>query len=160
MEDGIALIDKLINEYGNTQEALVEILRDMNEVKGYLNQEDLAIVAERLRLPQSKVFSVASFYSLISVKPLGKHVVRFCEDAPCHVVGGKEIWDTLEKELGIPFGATSFDGQWSLLTTSCIGTCSVGPVMTVDGEIYGHLTPDKVHDIITQYRKKDKGGTA
>jgi len=87
-------------------------------------------------------------------------VIRFCEDAPCHVVGGKEVWDALERELGIPFGETTPDGQWSLLTTSCIGACAVGPVMMVDTDIYGNLTPEKVHDIIERYREADRAETA
>ena len=105
-------------------------------------------------MPLSKVYSVASFYSLISLKPLGRHVIRFCEDAPCHVVGGREIWEALERELGIPFGETTLDGEWSLLTTSCIGACAVGPVMMVDEDIYGNLTPEKVTEIIARYRQE------
>ena len=106
---------------------------------------------------------MASFYSLISLKPLGKHVIRFCEDAPCHVAGGREIWETLEQEIGIPFGETTLDGQWSLLTTSCIGACAVGPVMMIDEDIYGNLTVGKVRDILARYREADAdiaGGAA
>jgi NADH:ubiquinone oxidoreductase subunit E len=65
------------------------------------------------------------------------------------------VWDALEQELGITFGATTLDGEWSLLTTSCIGACAVGPVMMVDDDIYGNLTPEKVHDIIARYRQAD-----
>jgi len=129
---------------------LVEILRDVSQAAGYVTPEAIATIAQRLGLPQSQVHSVASFYSLISLKPQGKHVIRFCQDAPCHVAGGREIWETLERELGIPFGTTTADGKWTLLTTSCIGACSVGPVMLVDDEIYGNLTPDRVREIITQ----------
>jgi NADH:ubiquinone oxidoreductase subunit E len=74
------------------------------------------------------------------------------------VAGGQEIWETLEHELGISFGETTLDGEWSLLTTSCIGACSVGPVMMVDEEIYGNLTPDKVREILAQYQKESIGG--
>ncbi len=143
-------VASVIEKYDANPEALVEILRDLNEDAGYLNRDQLTIIAETLGLPLSKVYSVASFYSMISLEPLGEHVIRLCEDAPCHVAGGQEIWDTLEQELGIPFGETSLDGKWSLLTTSCLGACSVGPVMMVDDEIYGNLTPDKVRAIINQ----------
>jgi NADH:ubiquinone oxidoreductase subunit E len=140
----------VVEQYDANPEALVEILRDLNEDAGYLNRDQLTAIAEALDLPLSKVYSVASFYSMISLEPLGEHVIRLCEDAPCHVAGGQEIWDTLEQELGIPFGKTTLDGKWSLLTTSCLGACSVGPVMMVDDEIYGNLTPDKVRAIIKQ----------
>jgi NADH-quinone oxidoreductase subunit E len=156
MEKGItAVVEELIERYGESQEALVEILRDMNQQKGYLNQESLDAIAQRLRLPLSTVYSVASFYSLISLKPLGKHVIRFCEDAPCHVAGGREIWETLEREIGVPFGETTLDGQWSLLPTSCIGACAVGPVMMIDDDIYGNLTVDRVREILARYREAD-----
>jgi NADH-quinone oxidoreductase subunit E len=164
MEKGVtAVVEELIERYGNSQEALVEILRDMNQQKGHLTREDLAGVAQRLRISSSTVYSVASFYSLISLKPLGKHVIRFCEDAPCHIAGGREIWETLEHEIGVPFGETTLDGQWSLLPTSCIGACAVGPVMMVDDDIYGNLTVDKVRAILARYRQADAayvGGAA
>ncbi|MBN1487070.1 MAG: NADH-quinone oxidoreductase subunit NuoE [Anaerolineae bacterium] len=150
--------DEVIKHYGTDAEALVEILRDLNQIAGHLSPEHLLLIAQRLNLPSSKVYSVASFYSLINIKPLGRHVIRFCEDAPCHVAGGREVWEALEQELGIPFGETTPDRQWSLLTTSCIGACAVGPVMMIDDEIYGNLTPEKVHEILTQYREADKGG--
>ena len=149
----IALADKVVDAHHANPEALVEILREVNDQSGYLSREQLGRIADRLSLPLSKVFSVASFYSMISLKALGQHVIRFCQDAPCHVVGGQEIWEALEHELGIPFGETTLDGEWSLLTTSCIGACAVGPVMMVDDDIYGNLTPEKVHEIINRYRQ-------
>ncbi len=156
-ESSVQQIDEVVQRYGADQEALVEILRDLNQMAGHLSREHLRGVAQRLHLPESQVYSVASFYSLISLKPLGKHVVRLCEDAPCHVAGGREVWEALEHELGIPFGETTLDGEWTLLTTSCIGACAVGPVMMVDDEIYGNLTPEKVREIIARYREEEGG---
>ena len=161
MEEVLAVTDSVIDAHGANREALVEILREANDETGHLSRKQLTRVAERVGLPLSKVYSVASFYSLISLKPLGRHVIRFCEDAPCHVVGGREIWEALEHELGIPFGETTLDGEWSLLTTSCIGACAVGPVMMVDDDIYGNLTPQKVGEIIARYRDAaGQGGSA
>lgn len=155
MEEVLAVTDKIVDVHHADQEALVEILREVNDKSGHLTRAQLERIAERVALPLSKVYSVASFYSLISLQPLGAHVVRFCEDAPCHVVGGQAVWEALEHELGIPFGETTLDGQWSLLATSCIGACAVGPVMTIDGDIYGNLTPEKVREIIARYRDLD-----
>lgn len=151
-------VDEVISHYGTDREALVEILRDLNQDAGFLTREQLDLIAQRLDLPQSDVFSVASFYSMISVEPLGQHVIRLCEDAPCHAAGGREVWETLEKEIGIPFGETTPDGKWSLLTTSCVGACAVGPVMMIDDEIYGNLTPEKVREILAQYDGEDVEG--
>lgn len=164
MEGVLAATNKTIDEYDADPETLVEILRELSQAYGYLTSEHLEAVATRLKLPASKVYSVASFYSMINLKPVGKHVIRFCEDAPCHVVGGREVWEALEQELGIPFGETTLDGEWTLLPTSCIGACAVGPVMMVDDDIYGNLTPDKVKSIIARYREADadpsQGGEA
>lgn len=156
----VSALNEIIQKYGTDREALVEILRDVSQAAGYVAPEDLATIAQRLGLPESQVYSVASFYSLISLKPTGKHVIRFCQDAPCHVAGGREVWEALEQTLGISFGATTADGQWTLLPTSCIGVCSVGPVMMVDDEIYGNLTPDKARDIVARYRAAEAGGAA
>jgi len=155
MEQVLAVTDRVVDAHKADREALVEILREVNDKSGHLTREHLQRIAERTNLPLSEIYSVASFYSLINLEPLGRHVIRFCQDAPCHIAGGREVWEALEHELGIPFGETTLDGQWSLLTTSCIGACAVGPVMTVDGDIYGNLTPEKAREIVARYREAD-----
>ncbi len=155
MEEVLAVTDRVVDAHKADREALVEILREVNNKSGYLTRDHLQRIAERTHLPLSEVYSVASFYSLISLEPLGRHVIRLCQDAPCHIAGGREIWEALEHEFGIPFGETTLDEQWSLQTTSCIGACAVGPVMMVDGDIYGNLTPEKVREIIARYREAD-----
>ena len=155
MEEVLAVTDRVVDAHKADREALVEILREVNNKSGYLTRDHLQRIAERTHLPLSEVYSVASFYSLISLEPLGRHVIRLCQDAPCHIAGGREIWEALEHEFDIPFGETTLDEQWSLQTTSCIGACAVGPVMMVDGDIYGNLTPEKVREIIARYREAD-----
>ncbi len=155
--DELAL-QAIIQQYGASEEGLVEILREASRQAGYLTPEHLAVIAKQLHLPPSQVHSVASFYSLISLTPLGRHVVRFCQDAPCHVTGGRAVWEALQAALGIAGGETTADGRWSLLTTSCIGACSVGPVMMVDDDIHGNLTPESVRDILARY--DEIGGVA
>ncbi|MEA3308189.1 MAG: NADH-quinone oxidoreductase subunit NuoE [Chloroflexota bacterium] len=152
METNLTLIDEVIGHHGTSREALVEILRELSQQSGYLTTEAMEAVAARLQLPPSEVHSVASFYSMINVEQLGEHVIKLCQDAPCHVAGGREIWETLERELGIQFGETTADGNWTLLPTSCLGLCAVGPVMLVDEEAYGNLTPAKVKSILNRYR--------
>ena len=89
---------------------------------------------------------------MFSLEPLGRHVIRFCESAPCHVEGGRAVFDTLQRELGLKPGETSADRKWSLLTTSCIGVCSVGPVFLVDDDLYGNVTPERVPEILAKYQ--------
>ena len=153
------LMDTVFERYGGDAEALVEILRDLNQAEGYLSQELMLAVADRLRLPRGQVFGVASFYSMMNVKPRGQHVVLMCQDAPCHVAGGREVWDALEETLGIAFGETSPDGKWTLEVASCLGLCAVGPVVQIDGEVYGNMTPDKVRALLARF-DGDAGGAA
>lgn len=161
MEENVAqVIQQVMARYQHDREALVEMLRELNRQLGYLDRETLALLAQGLGLRQSRVYSVASFYSMLDLEPRGRHVIKLCQDAPCHVAGGKEVWDALEQELGAPFGATTRDGKWSLLTTSCIGACAVGPVMMLDDEIYGNLTPERVREILAGYADDDTAGGA
>ena len=160
METNLAQIHEVINQHGTNREALVEILRDLSQKLGYLTTEAMEVVATQLQLPPSEVFSVASFYTMINVEKLGEHVIKLCQDAPCHVAGGREIWEALEHELGIQFGETTADGFWTLLPTSCLGLCAVGPVMLVDDEPYGNLTPEKVTAILNRYRAGDEDGAS
>ena len=152
MEEHVNLLTTVLERYGADPEALVEILRDLSQEAGYVSQELLVAVADRLQLPRSHVNSVASFYSMISVEPHGRHVVQMCQDAPCHVAGGHEVWVALEEALGIHFGETTLDGEWTLKITSCLGLCSVGPVITIDGEVYGNMTPAKVQELLGHFR--------
>jgi NADH:ubiquinone oxidoreductase subunit E len=102
-------------------------------------------------LADSHLFSVASFYQMFSLKKLGRHVIRFCVSAPCHVMGGRPALNVIRDELGIGFGETTADKKWSLIETSCLGICGVGPVCIVDGDVYGNLTPERMHEILMRY---------
>ncbi len=144
------LIEDILTRHHHDPEALVEILRDLSSAEGYLSQEVILAVAKALHLPVSKVHGVATFYSMIRTRPRGKHLVEMCQDAPCHVAGGRAVWDALQQTLGIGFGETSADGEWSLEAISCIGLCSVGPVIRVDGEVYGNMTPEKVREVLAR----------
>jgi NADH-quinone oxidoreductase subunit E len=140
-----------VAEHGDNAEALVPILSDVNRALGFLSPEALGVVAEALRAPSSQVHAAATFYSLLSTQPTGRHVVAFCADAPCHVVGGRQVWQALQARLGLAPGQTSTDGRWTLVTTSCIGTCGVGPVVVIDGDVHGNLTPEALPALLERY---------
>lgn len=137
--------------YGANRAELIPILNEINQELGYLPAEALQEVSKVLHVPQSQLFSVASFYQMLSTKPRGRHVIQFCESAPCHVVGGRQVWQALLDELKIGPGETTPDGKWSLITVSCLGVCAVGPVMLVDGEIIGNLTAEQIPGILSRY---------
>jgi NADH-quinone oxidoreductase subunit E len=148
-----------IEHHGATHEALIPILSEVNRVYGYIPAEAIREIRRQISSPEkavivseSHLFSLASFYHMLSTKPLGEHVIRFCESAPCHVVGGRELLESLQDALQIAPGETTPDQKWSLITTSCLGVCAVGPVMLVDEDIYGNVTPDQVPGILAKYQ--------
>ncbi|MCL5951945.1 MAG: NAD(P)H-dependent oxidoreductase subunit E [Chloroflexi bacterium] len=127
---------------------LVARLTDINKRIGYIPRGEVEKLAKELCLPAAKVFGAATFYSLFSTRPRGAHVVRFCQDAPCHVAGGRAVLDAIRTTLGLEPGQTSPDGRWTFEMTSCIGVCGVGPVIMVDDDVFGNVNPERVREIL------------
>jgi NADH-quinone oxidoreductase subunit E len=157
------IVEKAVEKHGKTREALLPILTEVNNELGYIPQEALAEIRRQVHEPDqglflsdSQLFSISSFYHMLSLRPLGKHVVRFCESAPCHVMGGRQVIKAIEEALNLRPGETSPDGEWSLITTSCLGLCSVGPVFYVDDDLYGNISPDLVREILGRYDGNEK----
>lgn len=144
-------VQDAVTKYGPTQDELIPILNEVNREIGYLPGEALDEISRLLRVPKSHLFSVASFYRMLSTKPRGKHVVQFCESAPCHVAGGREVWQAVKDALKIDENETTPDGKWTLVTTSCLGVCGVGPVMMIDDDVFGNVDPKQVPSILAKY---------
>ena len=151
-KDAVKVVEEAIERYGTERVELIPILSYVNREVGYLPATALAEISSKLHVPQSQLLSVASFYQMLSTKVRGRHVIKFCESAPCHVVGGRQVWQALQNELQLKSGETTEDGMWTLVTTSCLGVCAVGPVIIVDDDIYGNIQPDQVHQILARYR--------
>ena len=152
------IVQHAIEKHGKTPDALIPILSEINHTLGYIPAEAMREVkrqvhnsAEGMYVAESLLYGLASFYDMLSTQPRGRHVIKFCENAPCHVVGGKAIWDTLRENLGLENGETTPDSKWTLVTTSCIGLCSVGPVLLVDDDMYGNVTVEQIPDILGRY---------
>jgi NADH-quinone oxidoreductase subunit E len=150
-QDVRSVVQVAVTRHGASEENMVAILSEINEKLGYLSREALVEVGQLLRKPTSQVLSVASFYEMLSTEPRGRHVLQFCESAPCHVVGGRQVWHMLQDELGLEPGETSEDGRWTLVTSSCLGICGVGPVIIIDDDIYGNVAPERVPEILARY---------
>jgi NADH-quinone oxidoreductase subunit E len=153
------IVQRAVEHQGAQRASVIPILSEINEAFGYIPVESLGKIRRLINAPEeglfladSHLYATASFYSMFSLKPLGKHVIRFCESAPCHVVGAREVIEAIQNHLGIQVGETTEDKEWTLLTTSCIGVCSVGPVFLVDDEIYGNVTPERVPEILEKYQ--------
>lgn len=146
-----AAVQAAVDKYGRAHDALVPILSEVNHTLGYLPVEALEAVRKVLREPSSRMEAVATFYSMLSTHPRGRHVIQFCESAPCHVVGGREVWQAVQNVVPLQPGETSADGRWTLITTSCLGLCAVGPLLVVDTDVYGNVEARRVPDILARY---------
>ena len=140
-----------VKRHGATRDELIPILSDVNRTVGYLPAEALEEISRLMHVPKSQLFSVATFYRMLSTEKMGRHVVQFCESAPCHVVGGRQVWEALQDALDLEPGQTSEDGKWTLVTVSCLGVCGVGPVIVIDDDMYGNVTPAQINDILNRY---------
>jgi NADH-quinone oxidoreductase subunit E len=150
------LVQEAIEKHGAHRDALIPILSEINHTLGYIPAEAFQEVHKQLRtedvsVSEGQLFGLASFYDMLSTKPRGRHVIKFCENAPCHVVGGKAVWDALSETLDLKNGETTPDKKWTLVTTSCLGLCSVGPVVLIDDDLYGNVTPGQIDDILARY---------
>ncbi len=147
-------VDDIVKKYSEMKTPLIYILKDVQKAYGYLSQPILTKVARVTDVPLSEIYGVATFYSLFTTKPKGKHIIRCCNNAPCYVNGSKEVLEKIKDYLDIDTGETTSDGLFTLEFTSCLGLCAVAPVMMVDDEVYGNLTPEKAVAILKEYKMK------
>jgi NADH:ubiquinone oxidoreductase subunit E len=149
-------VDKetIIGRYPRSRDCLLSILHDLQEAnpENYLTEGDLALAAAHVGLPLAAVHDAVTFYSMFSLRPRGRHIIRLCASPNCHLAGAWSALAELRTLLGVDVGGTTPDGLFTLELTSCLGVCGVAPVMMVDDEVVGNLTPDKVRQTIARYR--------
>ena len=137
--------------------ALLPVLHEAQEIYGYLPIEVQQMVADGLGIPLSEVYGVATFYSRFSLTPKGKHQISVCLGTACYVKGSDKVLEEVEKMLGIKSGECTPDGLFSIESCRCVGACGLAPVMMIDEEVYGKLTPAEVHKILADYMAKEGG---
>jgi NADH-quinone oxidoreductase subunit E len=137
---------------------LIPILQQVQEELGYLPEQAMLEVAEFIGVPESRVYSVATFYTQFRFTPIGKNHIMVCRGTACHVRGAPRILEEVEKQLGIKEGETSPDMQFSLETVACIGACGLAPNMVINKDTYGRLTTKRVSDILAGIRSKEGEG--
>jgi NADH-quinone oxidoreductase subunit E len=133
-----------------TTDSLIPVLQDVQEAHGYLSHDAMEEISAIIDVPVSKVYGVATFYKQFRFAPLGEHVIQVCRGTACHVRGSLAIADHLKRRLKLTSAGNSPDGKFSVITVACLGACSIAPVIKVDGEFYGHLTPQKLDKLIDQ----------
>jgi bidirectional [NiFe] hydrogenase diaphorase subunit len=134
------------------QDALIEVLHQAQATYGYLEEEVLLYIARGLKLPLSRVYGVATFYHLFSLKPQGVHTCIICTGTTCFVKGANALLETIAKEIGIHPGETTADRQISLLTARCVGSCGIAPVAVFDSQVSGRQTPATISANIQNWR--------
>ncbi len=135
--------------------SLIEKLHDVQKNQkntNHLPKNEMADIAKESNISSSKAYGVATFYTMFSVKPRGRHIIRVCENQACHMAGSINVVDALKKHLDINFNETTSDGLFTLEHSSCLGMCSIAPCMMIDEHPYGNLTPSKVVDIIQKMK--------
>ena len=150
-------MNKLLDKHPRSREALLAILHDVQDANSERCVPDDALreVAEYVGIPLSEVISTATFYSMYSRRPRGRHVVRVCVSPPCRLTEGIDLLAVLTQQLGVRVGETTNDGAFTLEVTSCLGLCAEPPAMMVDDRIVGRLTPEKVASVLAEARRND-----
>ena len=148
----VAKIEAIFKRYAGQTGSLIPVLQEIQLLYGYISRENMELVARKLKIPQSEVFGVASFYSQFYLEPKGEHMIRVCQGTACHVRGAAKILEAFAGELGIQPGETTPDGKFSLERVACLGACGLAPVAMIGDKAYGRLTPEKVKEVLGEYK--------
>jgi len=143
-------LDEILSRYSGEKSDLIPVLQEAQESFGYLPEGVMQRIAKFLRLPESTVYGVSTFYAQFKLIPTGKRLVKVCRGTACHVRGGARILREVEKQLGIKPGETSTDLSNSLETIACFGSCALAPVIVVNKDVYGRMTTTKVEQILAK----------
>jgi len=145
-------IDEIIARNRSIPGSVITVLRECQDIVGYLPVELIDHISEGLNLSRSEVFGVASFYSLFSMQPKGRHQIKVCMGTACYVKGIKEVMSRVENEFQLKQGSTSEDRRFSLEAVRCLGACGLAPVMVVGQDTFGSVKADKVIQILDKYK--------
>ena len=145
-------IDTIIKQYGGRESALLSILQDIQTKEKYLPKDVLEQVSQKMHIPLTNIFRIATFYNALSIKPRGRHKVDVCLGTACHVRGGNKIMDKLKRDLGVAVGETTKDKRFTLESVRCVGCCSLGPVLVVDGNVFGRVAQEKVPALLKEFK--------
>jgi NADH-quinone oxidoreductase subunit E len=141
----------ILKKYPREQRHLLAILQDIQRHYNYLPRKSLDMVRDYLDIPLSKLYSMATFYRALSLKPKGEYVIKVCDGTACHIKSSQSIIDEIRKVLNIDSGETTRDGKFSLETVNCLGSCAASPVMVINDKFYGKVTPSMVGGILSEY---------
>ena len=151
----LTLLEDVLSHYADVKGSLITILQKTQEIYGYIPMDAVYHIAGRTGLTPAKILGVATFYSQFRFQAVGKYLIMICKGTACYVNGAERIIEAVSEELGIGDNQTTEDGLFSLSLVSCLGCCSLAPVMMINEDTYGSLTPDKVRKILRDIREKE-----
>ena len=146
--------EEVINKWGPHQDLIIEMFHDLQERFNYLPRPALEHISQELKVPLSQLYRIATFYRAFSLTPRGRHKISVCMGTPCHVKGAPKLISAIERELNIKVGGTDKDLNFTLEVCGCVGTCGLAPVVIVDDELYGDMSPDRIPKLLKEYKKK------
>ena len=149
----LSLLNDTLEKYAGIKGSLITILQHTQDIYGYLPKEAIELISEKTGIPESEIMGVGTFYTQFRFEPVGKYLIMLCQGTACHVNSSELILQTIRDELGIDDGGTTKDGLFSLKCVACLGCCSLSPVMMINDDTYGSLTPDKTKKILKELRE-------
>lgn len=144
-------LDEILRKYEGIKGALIPVLQETQHAYGYLSRDAIRYISEKMDIPASQIYGVVTFYSQFHLNPRGKNIIRVCQGTACHVRGAKAILTALEDILKVAPGGTTTDLKYTLETVACIGACGLAPVMMINDDTHGRLTPEAVTQILAKY---------
>ncbi len=151
-EAKVNFIKDVCKSFGNKPGEVINVLHKVQGEYGYLPAEIQELVAKELGIPVSRVYGIVSFYSFFTMTPKGEHPISVCLGTACYVRGAEKVLDELKRQLGIGVGEVTPDGKFSLTCLRCVGACGLAPVIEVGDKVYGRMTPDRVKDVLAEYK--------
>ncbi|HHT9130712.1 MAG TPA: NADH-quinone oxidoreductase subunit NuoE [Candidatus Brocadiaceae bacterium] len=151
----LSIIESLLEEYKNARGAVIPILQKAQAEYGYLPEPVIDRIAERLNISASEIVGVATFYAQFHLKPRGQHIIKVCCGTACHVKNAKNLSAKVHEKLKINVNETSEDKLFTFEEVSCLGACGIAPVVVIDEDVHGELSPDKLDGILDKYKKSE-----
>ncbi len=151
VEIDLMRVDEIIERYKGAEELLIQLLLDIQSEFNWISREAIARISDKMRIPKSQIYRIASFYEAMSLNPVGRHIMQVCLGTACQVRGAPKILDRIKENLKLEEGATTSDMRFTLKRVNCLGCCAMGPVIVIDGEYHGKITPAMVEGILEKY---------
>ncbi|MGC9361984.1 MAG: NADH-quinone oxidoreductase subunit NuoE [Candidatus Syntrophosphaera sp.] len=153
MEQDFSKLDAILPAYQGKKGSLIPLLQEAQAIEGYLSRPALKHISEKMDIPAAEIFGVVTFYSMFRLEPQGKHIIRVCKGTACHVADANGIKDALVENLKLEEGKTTTDDmQFTLMEVACLGCCSLSPVIMIDDQTFGKLTPEAIPGILDKFR--------